>query len=554
MSFWSDPGGSITGTVDNWNEKRKEAESAAARIADSAGKDLEHAGSVAGKQIEHSTNAFIDGVRDPSKGFTNLGQGVNDIYKNGANSANDVYKNGRDSTNRAWQDTRDSAVDGARNINAADMWKRGKTGLSKWGEKVDSAYQDVKTDPTKAFSNVGRMYTASVLAGAKPYADAYSRWTGGSGDGVQEITGDEKLSRETTEAQEKGVTAAKIFATAISGNVALASKMSADAYSKYDGGSGDAATDLGANKGVSALINIGAAVAGGNTAGDAVDKFNVAGKLTSMGVGAGNAATYANIASGAAAGAGFNASMSNSKADDIANGALTGALTGGLDGIEVAKGTSTAAKAANASARGAASGGLLSLASGDNAETVGRKTLGGAAKGGLTSLVNSGFDIGKTGKYSPDRHMIDGVPEKGLSAELLAAQTINGGIRGGISAAEKQRKFEDGAKIGMIAGAAGSVAQQGASTITDSDMVQKGANIVGETAGTYAGQKELNDKTRKELFQNQIQSLASSNVTNPNSRGKTAGLKDFSFDKENYVSPAVLAAQAAQRVKYKQRG
>lgn len=467
-----------------------------------------------------------------------------DTFKNLNTSMQDVADNSFDAMHKA-NDTQYNASRGVDKLVGSGI-KRVQKGATSF---VDRAIND----PSGLLKDTSDLAVGAALAPVKPVIDLGSRATGGTGDGVGEIFG-EDISKATENSQNAGVSGAKavggLFLAPATGGASL--MMTGDELSKAAGSSGNIMKDLGANDHIAMGAHIAASIATGMQAPNA---FADGGTTLGMANGVQTGSTFANpVMQGALQGgirSGTMNAMMGGDADTIAKAAFTGGVSGGvargLGNDPLGNGNDTALeRALNAGAKQGIGAGVSAAVMEKDLGQVARSMVGGAAGGAGSSLIADGMNVRTEGgvqkHFSPDETG-KMVADKGFSAPLMITQMAQGAWQGGTNASANSKAFADGAAIGMAGGFGGSAAQQATEAAGFGNTAQAGMNAVGTELGRGLESLKQQREREEEMLANLPTGLPQAPDTS--SRGKFGGILRTGLDMSNYVSPAVLAAREA---------
>lgn len=392
--------------------------------------------------------------------------------------------------------------------------------------KVNRTIQNAKNwqeDPMKEWHNVTRMASGYAASQTQTGANAFSRWTGGSGDGLKDAGVSEDVREEGKLIHGVGVGAGKVVAgvvinyfTAGAGSAAGYLLM-ADGVNQLAGGSGNSLADVGMNPEWQTGVRVVAATSGSGDMSTAASEGATS---------AGASSAVANTAGGAAAGATYAGTMGGDE-NDIATAAIAGGIGGWASGGYANTKTGSVQGAAT---RGAVNGGVAAVASGKSADEVLRASIMGAAAGGGAQAINVSLDVGKgqvpvtdadgsqlynedgtmmMRQTNADQHIVNTQNNAEGNAQIYTnsagekmnanidydlnwqrpvAHVASGAWSHGVTSVANGGTFGDGAKTGAAGGTVSEVFQTAASMMTTdgtttSDTAQASAGIVGNVTG-----------------------------------------------------------------------
>lgn len=317
------------------------------------------------------------------------------------------------------------------------------------GDAVTSKVEQIKNDPHQAWVDARDASVGAALAAVAPIANAASRLTSGSGNGLADIGVNKEqasAANNTVEAGRDTLKAATgIILAPATGGASLVS--TGDVISSHTGGSGSSLADLGANKNYDVLGHVAAAVLSADAAGTAI----------------GTDGTLAgNMAQGAVQGGTSTQTMGGKVEDGAVGGAAMGAI-GSLTDLGAKQWVSsvdhpTAAAAANAGINGAltnAGGTAVVVAADPNMSAAEKWSRIGqsAVTGGVTGAAKVGIADTVDNLLPQDANGYASSP----GVNKIVTNTLTGGVNGAVAAGQNQN---DGLtwQQGFASGAAGGAA------------------------------------------------------------------------------------------------
>lgn len=411
-------------------------------------------------------------------------------------------------------------------------------------DRIQQSWKNWQNDPMGEVHNLTRMGSGYAASQVQTGANAFSRWTGGGGDGLKDAGVSQDVREEGQKIHGVGVGAGKVVAGAAvaylagwTGAGAVGGYlMMADGIDQLQGGNGNGLGHIGMNSNYQGATRLAAAASSANSAGDAAKEGAGSAEIS----GVTGSATVGDVAGGAASGATY-AGVQGGDENQIAAGAVAGGVAGAASGGYANTKTGSIERAAT---MGGVNAGTGAAVSGKSAAEILKASVLGAAASGGAQTINVGLDVGKgqvaaTDKdgnaiynndgsvkmesTNSDQHIVNtdnnepgnsqiytdktGHPlnaniDRGANWQLPTAKIASGAWSEGVKSVANGGTFGDGAKVGASGGAVSAIFQGAAQALTKdgtrtSDTAQAAGSGVGNVVGQVAETKAQIDANNK---------------------------------------------------------